>query len=219
LRLSGGDLWPLLEITIFALDATGDASSVFATKPDQILMKKNALLRLFQIRPITILAITFAALVLSRPTFANPIPLHTLDITENSSTSLTVIFDTNNVTASVVALNSPDNWTLTFDPSIQFGVFNSFWLEPDPNFVNVVFNNGPNDSNVLFVLSENPNTGGAVPDGTTQNQGITVNGQLGRVDIRFFDKGDVATAPDTGTTASLFGLSLTGLAFLRRKLS
>src|ERR1700731_5210525 len=94
-------------------------------------MKKSTLLSLFEIRPLTILAITFAALLLGRPAFATPTPTHTLDITENSSTSLTVIFDLNNVTASVVALNSPDNWTLTFDPSIQFGVFNNFWFAPD----------------------------------------------------------------------------------------
>jgi hypothetical protein len=36
----------------------------------------------------------------------------------------------------------------------------------------------------------------------------------------FNDLGDTrATVPDTGTTASLLGFSLTGLAFLRRKLS
>jgi hypothetical protein len=36
--------------------------------------------------------------------------------------------------------------------------------------------------------------------------------------VTFNDNGDVAAAPDSGTTFSLFGFSLMGLAFLRRKL-
>jgi hypothetical protein len=192
----------------------GGVGTGFIKKPETSWpMKKKTRFSLSEIRPITILAITFAALLLGRSASAGPVPTHTLDITENSSTSLTVIFDLNNVTASVVALNSPDNWTLTFDTSIQFGVFNSFWLEPDdPNFVNVVFNNGPNDSNVLSVLSENPNTGGAVTDGTPQQQNITVNGQQGLVSITFHDLGDAAVGvPESASTLVLFVLSLAAL--------
>src|ERR1700693_724582 len=36
------------------------------------------------------------------------------------------------------------------------------------------------------------------------------------IDVTFHDNGDTAAVPDTGTTGSLFGLSLAGLAFLRR---
>jgi hypothetical protein len=176
---------------------------------------KSILFNVFKIRPITILAITVAALLLGRPAFAGNInlPVHTLDITENSSTSLTVLFDLTNVTASVVALNSPDNWTLTFASNTQFGVFNSFWTEPeDANFVNVVFNNGPNGSNVLFVISDNPNTGGAVSDGVPQQQNINVNGQDGFVSITFHDKGDAAVGvPDAGSTLMLLSLPLFAL--------
>lgn len=180
-------------------------------------MTKSTLPSFFKIRWITILAITVAALLLGRPAFAVSVA-HTLDITENSSTSLTVIFDLNNVTASVVGFNSPDNWTLTFDPSIQFSVFNNFWTEPEnPNFVNVVFNNGPNDSNVLSVISENPNTGNAMADGTPQQQNITVNGQQGLVNITFHDNGDAAVGvPESASSLALFFLSLAALLGAKR---
>ena len=62
---------------------------------------------------------------------------------------------------------------------------------------------------------------GNVPDSAIQQNFMTfdyVDNTSEAFDVQFIDKGDVATAPDTGTTASLFGLSLTGLAFLRRKL-
>ncbi|MFL6513905.1 MAG: hypothetical protein ACJ8M1_02655 [Chthoniobacterales bacterium] len=179
-------------------------------------MKQTIRLCLFQFGRITLLAIAFAAILPGRSAFGgNILPLHTLDITENSSTSLTVLFDLTNVTSSVVSLNSPDNWTLTFNPSIQFGVFNNFWTEPDnSNFVNGVFNNGPNSSNVLSVISDNPATGGQMPDGTPQQQNIVVNGQQGFVSITFHDLGDAAVSngvPENASTLALFFLSLAAL--------
>jgi hypothetical protein len=178
-------------------------------------MKTTAALTIFKAHPVVLTAIAIVGLLVGRPAFAGPIsvPLHTLDITENSSTSLTVIFDLTDITASAVALNSPDNWTLTFASNTQFGVFNNFWTEPeDANFVNVVFQNGPNDSNVLFVISENPNTGSAVNDGVPQQQNITVNGQGGFVSITFHDHGDAAVGvPDAGSTLMLLSLPLFAL--------
>jgi hypothetical protein len=207
------DLWPLLEITIFTLDVAGDASSACAAKPEQILMKKNTLLSLSKIRSITILAIAFAALLLGRSAFATPTPTHTLDITENSSTSLTVLFDLTNVTASVVALNSPDQWTLTFDPSIQFGAFNNFWFEPADLTAHNAVGTDPNASNVLLVFSDLQSiSGGEVPDGTPQQQNINVNGQQGLVSITFHDNGDAATSvPENASTLALFFVSLAAL--------
>ena len=38
------------------------------------------------------------------------------------------------------------------------------------------------------------------------------------IDVTFNDHGDTARVPDTGTTGSFLGLSLMGLAFLRRKI-
>jgi hypothetical protein len=54
-------------------------------------------------------------------------------------------------------------------------------------------------------------------NGTSLNFGIDLSDNVA-VQAVFNDKGDVATVPDTGMTLSLFGLSLMGLAFLRRKL-
>ena len=183
-------------------------------------MKKNTLLSLFEIRPLTILAITFAALVLSRPAFATPTPIHTIDITENSSTSLTVLYDLNNVTASVVKLNSPDNWTLTFDPSIQFTTFTlSGWEEPDnpPGgfFGNVVGHDPTLGSapNQLFVISDILTGSNPFPNGSKQSEFGTVNGQQVEFDITFRDNGDapVGRVPESGSTLALFFLSLAAL--------
>jgi len=146
------------------------------------------------------------------------IPLHTLDITENSSTSLTVIFDAVNVTGSGVSLNSPDHWTLTFNPSIQFGGFFNFWIEPgDPTAVNSVGTNG--GGNVLDVVSDLHSLNGLeVPDGTPQQQNIVVNGQQGLVSIRFFDLGDAAAngVPENASTLGLLLLSVAGLIGAKR---
>lgn len=73
----------------------------------------------------------------------------------------------------------------------------------------------PNQSNVIsdgdFGLAGVPNGTPIANVGTDTSNGASIS-------VTFFDKGDVATAPDTGTTGSLFGLSLMGLTFLRRKL-
>lgn len=177
-------------------------------------MKKSIRFSLFEFRRITLVAISFAAVLVARPAFADVVlPVHTLDITENSSTSLTVLFDLTNVTASVVALNSPDHWTLTFDPSIQFGGFFNHWLEPEAPTAerNTVGTNG--GGNVLDVFSDLPGlVGGEQPDGTPQQQNINVNGQQGLVNITFHDNGDAAVGvPESASTLALFFLSLAAL--------
>ena len=166
------------------------------------------------------LMIATAAALVTQPMRAGVID--TLVITENSSTSLTAIL--NGTTALSVGNTSSDNWTITLT-----GVFansdnvalSQFWTEPDvAGFVNAVtFNNL--FPGVLFVGSDFPGQSG-LADGTTDftSFGLVVGpGTVAPLFVTFFDKGDVATVPDTGTTFSLFGLSLMGLAFLRRKLS
>ena len=184
-------------------------------------MKKHTLLSLFEIRRITILAISIAALLLGRSAVAGPInpPIHTIDITENSSTSLTVLFDSNNVTSSVVKLNSSDNWTLTFDPSIQFTAFTlSGWEEPENQpggfFGNVVGNDPTLGSapNQLFVISDTLTSSNPFPNGSTFAEGGTVNGQQVEFDITFHDNGDAAAGvPENASTLALFFLSLAAL--------
>ena len=173
-----------------------------------------------KLSPLVLVLLATAVLLVRQSTYAgNILPLHTLDITENSSTSLTVLFDSTNVTASVVALTSSDHWTLTFDPSIQIGGFFNFWIEPDDlTAVNSVGSNGGGAPNVLFVVSDIQGLNGLEkPDGTPQQQNIVVNGQQGFVDIRFFDKGDAATGvPENGSTLALLFLSLAALVGAKR---
>jgi hypothetical protein len=60
-----------------------------------------------------------------------------------------------------------------------------------------------------------------VADTTIVRDSVTFNyvgGSTETFDVQFIDKGDIATVPDTETTGCLFALSLTGLAFLRRKI-
>lgn len=137
--------------------------------------------------------------------------VQTLDITEKSSTSLSAIL--NGTTPVSVTFNRDNNWTITLN-----GVSGADqdWMEPDAaGFVNLVEFDGFHQ-NELFVVSDFNHPGG-IPDGTPDTTHFT----LGRdaLTVTFFDKGDVAAVPDTGTTASLFGFSLAGLAFLRRKLA
>ncbi len=108
--------------------------------------------------------------------------------------------------------NGADNWSVALA-----GVFGAgqIWMEPDAaGFVNFVqFSSlSPNQLNVLSDFEHS----GGLADGMPDTSSFKLNG--GALSVTFFDKGDVATVPDTGTTLSLFGLSLTGLAFLRRKL-
>ena len=171
-----------------------------------------------KILPALIIAIT-AALV-TQPMRAGTID--TLVITENSSTSLTALL--NGTTSLNVTFNSADNWTIDL-AGVGVKEGQQFWQEPETaerifNFVTTDLG-GPGGQqpnlNVLFVTSEQgcPSCAG-VADGTADTTNFALNGNP--LFVTFFDKGDVATVPDTGTTFSLFGVSLMGLGFLRRKL-
>jgi hypothetical protein len=157
---------------------------------------------------LALLAITIAAALVTQPMRANVI--QTLVITENSSTSLTALF--NGTTSLSVTNNGADLWLV--DLAGVGGGPLQLWAEPEAFFTNFVDLFGPGQ---LRVTSEFLTSAPGLPDGTQDTTTFTLNGNP--LYVTFFDKGDVATAPDTGTTASLFGLSLTGLAFLRRKLS
>jgi VPDSG-CTERM motif len=135
---------------------------------------------------------------------------HQLVFTENSSSSLTATYDASPLTVTPTP-GSPDQWT--FSLPVGFVDLTTFvlWTEPDnSNLVNSVgFSNGT-------VFSDVTNPGGpALTNGTPVQVGS--DGGVA-VFATFNDVGDVATVPDTGTSFSLFGLSLMGLAFLRRKI-
>ena len=91
---------------------------------------------------------------MTQPVFAGVILPHDIQITENSSTSLSATFD---VSAVTVQNTGPDRWTLTFPESVIFGVFTlGGWAEPeDTDTTNIVTTNLDNtETNQLFVFSD-----------------------------------------------------------------
>jgi hypothetical protein len=157
------------------------------------------------------LMIAIAAALVTQPMRA----VDTLVITENSSTSLTAIL--NGTTSLTVTPFGSDLWSIAL-AGVSARVDDAIapWTEPGPaGFLNlVIFNSMLPDE--LIVRSDFANPGGGLADGTTDDETFTLNGRS--LFVTFFDKGDVATVPDTGTTLSFFGLSLMSLGFLRRKL-
>lgn len=155
--------------------------------------------------------VAITAICLTQPVWAGVGPTHQLVFTETSSTDLTVTYDLSPLTVTPTP-GSPDQWTFSLPAGFVDAATIVLWTEPDnSNLVNSVgFSNGT-------VFSDITNPGGpALTNGTLFGEVGTVNGEI--VSATFFDNGDVATVPDTGTTFSLLGLSFAGLAFLRRKL-
>jgi hypothetical protein len=145
------------------------------------------------------------------------VPDHQMVFTENLSSSLTVTFDGSS--AGFTVLNpSPDAWSVTGSQSLAEGTnFFAIWGEPsnDLSLNQVLLNGG--SGNTFTVISDFPVATG-VPNGFTYVGLFTDTSDGVAVDVTFNDNGDTARTPDTGTTGSLLGLSLVGLAFLRRKL-
>jgi hypothetical protein len=162
-----------------------------------------------KILPALMVAITAAWV--TQPVFGTISVGHELVLTENSSTSLTVTYDLSPLTVTPTP-GSPDQWTFSLPAGFADLATFGLWTEPDnSNLVNSVgFVNGS-------VFSDVTNPGGpALTNGTP----IQVGSDGGvAVFATFNDLGDAAAVPDTGTTFSLLGLSLMGLAFLRRKIT
>ena len=141
--------------------------------------------------------------------------INSIVITENSSTSLTVTYSNGSVS---VNLNANDEWFVEFPDSVSFNsnAFLTVWIEPDNSGkVNAI---GSPSESAFSVFSDVINPGFTeVADGTTVMDVGFDSSNEGTINMTFFDKGDGAGVPETGTTGSLFGLSLTGLAFLRWK--
>lgn len=151
------------------------------------------------------LAVAIAATLVTQPTRAGAI--NTLAITENSSTSLTAIL--NGTTSLSVTPNGIDAWTIALTGvGTPFGFATTVgWLEPEAGFVNAV-SFDPDLPNHLLVQSDFQHIGG-FPDGTPDTQDFTLNGSL--LAVTFFDKGDVASVPDTGSAFGLLFLSVAAL--------
>jgi hypothetical protein len=173
--------------------------------------------------------VAITALV-AQPTFGAGIPPNTLLVfTEESDTLLTAT-TTGGAAFGTVSFTSSDHWTWTIPtdrPNVDLiqNLSTTAWLEPDVPPVNTAnaltsFFTAPRGG---LTISSDLDFGNhtVVPDSTIVPAYFTftyVGGTSETFDVQFIDKGDVATVPDTGTTFSLLGLSLTGLGFLRRKL-
>lgn len=157
------------------------------------------------------LAIAVTAALVTTP--ANAGVIDTLVITENSSTSLTALL--NGTTTLNVLNTSSDNWTIDLAGVSAPVASRQFWAEPEAFFANQVgFFGVPNQLGVTSDVFEPFTT--KLADGTADTTTFTLNGSP--LFVTFFDKGDVAAAPDTGSTLGLlFGslLALFGFGRLR----
>ena len=162
---------------------------------------------------ILLLAIAITTALLVQPMRAKAID--TLVITETSSTSLTAILNTStslNVTNGVNA----DSWFIALagvSGPASGSDSQQFWIEPDAaSAVNIV--QTETASNGLNVLSDVPAGGVGIPNGTTDTKNFSLNGHV--LKVTFFDQGDVAPVPDTGSTLGLLSMSVVALlgAFL-----
>jgi len=161
------------------------------------------------------LMVAITALWGTQAAFGGEIPVHSFDITENSSTSLTVTYDGSPLTVTRIG---SDAWGFFLPDGFLASSFGTDyqWIEPgSPGFVNVV-TFGTDFTRAGTIRSDFPlSTAPAVADGT-----LFLVGTDGEdfVSATFHDRGDAATVPDTGTTFSLLSVSLVGFAFLKRKL-
>jgi len=169
------------------------------------------------------LIVAIAAVLAAPSIFGGGINL--IDLTENSSTSLSATF--NGSAALITVVNTGlDQWTVIFPEFILINPNASYrWTEPEGvNQVNLVTSLSGIENHQLFVTSDvSSNLVGASPNGTINPVPIGFDTSGGQSTVIFASFHDVAGAsefasvPDGGTTLSLLGISLVGLAFLRRR--
>ena len=157
----------------------------------------------------------------------------TLTLTEVSNTQLNWAWDAagGGSSGSITTL-TPDNWGLTIisGPNLnQSQPFNIssfiFWAEPgEPGFHNHAIVGYIQDvvAGLWTIFAVDSDTSDVGITNTIYPDGTAVDVTFGLTHLykeAFVDSAAAseATVPDTGTTFSLFGLSLMGLAFLRRK--
>jgi len=167
-----------------------------------------------KILPALMIAITAAWL--TQPVFGQaPAPTpHQFVITENSSTSLAATYDGSPLTVNLIT--SSDFWTFVLPVGFVTGAGQQ-WTEPDnSSLVNLVIF-GTDITHAAIITSD---ISSSTQFPINADGASVLVGTVGGVDVfaTFHDLGDTAAVPDTGTTFSLFGLSLMGLGFLRRKL-
>lgn len=164
------------------------------------------------------LMVAISALV-AHPVFGGAIE-PTLTLTEVSKTQLNWAWDAaGGGSSGSITAGSADEWLNTSISGPTLGAQaegSNSWTEPENagfhNFVNVAFNQMTTTWIIVTVDSDVIGTGSLL-DGMASD--------FGGFQVKFFDNAasSETAVPDTGTTASLFALSITGLAFLRRKIA
>ena len=152
---------------------------------------------------LTLLAAAIALLVLQS---ASAAPIHSLVLTENSSTSLTATYDGSAVGVTVIYI-SGDHWGVTVGFPVSFSA-NPQWTEPeDPSAFNVITLFAiPNQ----FIVNSDFFSNGTVPlanRATFSNFGTDTRDGA-PISITFNDRGDVASVADAGSTSLLLLVSL-----------
>jgi VPDSG-CTERM motif len=165
---------------------------------------------------LALLAIAITVALVIQPLRANPI-FDPLVLTENSSASLTATYNGSPISAADITNTGPDSWTVNLPNTVSFTGAIVAWNE-SANTENRVFFAVEGDAHNVLSVNSDVAGNGSLKNGDTYVGAGTDSSNGGFINVTLFDNGDIATAPDTGTTASLFGLSLAGLAFLRRKL-
>jgi hypothetical protein len=198
----------IIRIDISAENALTGGLFLRTPKEGKIMSKST-----LKILPALVVAIT--ALV-AQPVFGNTL----LVFTEESSTLLTATVGGNPF--GTVTFTSLDQWTWSNPdrPSVEaiFMGGATFWLEPGSlTLANVVNANIVGTVGVFTIASDfdsaifgNPK----VSDSTVVSNFATfdyLGGGSETFDVQFIDKGDVAAAPDTGSTLGLLSLSVVAL--------
>lgn len=168
-----------------------------------------------KVLPALIVAITSAWL--SQPAYG-VLVTDQIVLTENSPTSLSATLNgsTAGITITTPIMGFPNVWYVTFS-AVAFGplTLQTDWIEPENASLGNIVTGFSATHRMTIVSDVGPNIALAVPNGSTVPFGNNLaDGHL--LSVTFNDGG--ATVPDTGATLSLFGLSLMGLAFLRRKI-
>ena len=184
-------------------------------------MKTNSSFKIFKFSTLVPLGIAIAAILVTQPTRAGVI--NSIDFTESSSTTLMATYNgsTSGVTVDFLGhTRLGDVWKVTFPSAVSFNGIDrgvtAFWAEPeDSSEVNAGFFHP--SSNVAFIFSEYAvGTNPTVPNGTTVTDLGRDTSNGGSIAVTFFDNGDVAAVPETGSTLGLVFLSLIPLFGLNR---
>jgi VPDSG-CTERM motif len=119
----------------------------------------------------------------------------------------------------VLPQQAPDQWTVTFPDTFNFGGFTFFWQE-NPIGSDLLGNivDAPG-GNQLSVFSDVPtgHSPAGEPNGSIQSSTASESGNPVTVNFTFNDIGDGSSSvPDTGSTLGLFIVSLIALLAARR---